>query len=235
MKPAVQAGRWGASFLVALGLHAAPIAVTLWWLAHSGAATPPPAAPIVIELAPLAVSPQIPPRETPPGPEQIKADAPSPPAEKPRPVVEEAEIPQPVPAPPSPPEEQEPAPDTTAPPVAPAPPGDDPAAPTEGVPAASSDDVLDWQSQILGHLDRHKRYPSDAARRGLEGVPYVRFALDREGRVVFVRLERSCGVAALDEEAVALVHRAQPFPAPPADVPGDAIELVAPVEFYKIR
>ena len=39
------------------------------------------------------------------------------------------------------------------------------------------------------------------------------FSLDRQGRVVDSRVVPSSGAAALDEEALALVRRAQPFPA----------------------
>jgi protein TonB len=37
--------------------------------------------------------------------------------------------------------------------------------------------------------------------------------------------------ALLDEETLALVQRAQPFPAPPPDVPGDEIKFAVPVRF----
>lgn len=80
-----------------------------------------------------------------------------------------------------------------------------------------------------------KRYPVAAERRGQQGVPYVRFVMDRSGRVLSSRLERSSGVSALDREAVDLPRRAQPLPAAPADVAGDTIEMVVPIEFFLRR
>ncbi len=80
-------------------------------------------------------------------------------------------------------------------------------------------------------MERFKIYPGQAQFRGQQGVASVRFVLDREGRVLSVKLDKSSGVASLDEEAVALVRRAQPFPKPPQAVAGDRVELAAPVEF----
>ena len=87
---------------------------------------------------------------------------------------------------------------------------------------------------VLGALNKAKRYPRDAQRGRQQGVPYIRFVMDREGRVLSVRLERSSGFAALDNEAVNLPRRAAPLPKPPEDVrPGEStIELVVPVEFF---
>ena len=77
-----------------------------------------------------------------------------------------------------------------------------------------------------------KRYPRDAHFAGQQGVPYMRFIMDRQGKVLSVRLERSSGFRSLDKEALALPKRAQPLPKPPEDVKGEAIELVVPVEFF---
>ncbi|XIA67377.1 energy transducer TonB [Bradyrhizobium sp. TZ2] len=48
------------------------------------------------------------------------------------------------------------------------------------------------------------------------------FALDRKGLVTNARVIQSSGSNALDEEAVALLKRAQPFPAPPATFPASS-------------
>ena len=63
-------------------------------------------------------------------------------------------------------------------------------------------------------------------------MAYVRFTMDRQGRVLSAALERSSGHAALDREALALLERAQPLPAPPAETPGERITLTVPVEFF---
>jgi protein TonB len=42
---------------------------------------------------------------------------------------------------------------------------------------------------------------------------------------------RSSGAAALDEEALALLQRAQPFPPPPAEMAGPHVDLTVPIRF----
>ncbi|MGC4252802.1 MAG: energy transducer TonB [Sphingobium sp.] len=81
-------------------------------------------------------------------------------------------------------------------------------------------------------MNKAKRYPRDAQRARQQGVPYIRFTMNRDGRVLSSVLERSSGVPSLDREAVSLPRRAQPLPKPPDEVPGDPIELVVPVQFF---
>ena len=88
---------------------------------------------------------------------------------------------------------------------------------------------------MLAHLERRKRYPQEARSQRLEGVAMVRFSMDRRGRVLYVDLARSSGHAVLDQEAIGLLRRAQPLPAPPAEVAGDPLSLTVPVEFFQRR
>ncbi|MCA1454617.1 energy transducer TonB [Bradyrhizobium sp. BRP22] len=85
-----------------------------------------------------------------------------------------------------------------------------------------------WQSLLMAHLERRKRFPSDARERGARGIAYVRFAIDGAGKVLWASLVRSSGFADLDQEVVALVHRASPVPVPP---PGANRTITVPVNF----
>lgn len=85
-----------------------------------------------------------------------------------------------------------------------------------------------WQSRLMAHLERRKRYPSGARSRREQGIAYVRFRIDDAGNVVSASLLRSSGFAELDREVVDLVHRASPVPAPP---PGVNKTITAPVQF----
>ncbi|HUD41206.1 MAG TPA: energy transducer TonB [Dokdonella sp.] len=98
---------------------------------------------------------------------------------------------------------------------------------TQGRPAAE----VAWQSRLLGHLEGFRRYPTRALRQRHEGVAYLRFGVDRRGGVHAVRLERSSGSDLLDAEALDVVRRAQPLPAPPPEIEGDPVEVVVPVQF----
>lgn len=198
----------------------------------------PPALPLVIELAPAPQAPAEPSAQ-PLGPRQQEAP-------RPQPIQSRVEIPElaslvpaeislpPVsmPAPQLSPDQLPPAPATTAPPGESAPLSDRAAAPQQGArslatPAAQ----LSFRDLLLGHLQRHRRYPRMAQARGRQGVPYIRFTMDRQGRVLSSSLERGSGHESLDAEALALLVRAQPLPSPPPELGGDSLEIVVPIEF----
>ncbi|MPT48805.1 MAG: energy transducer TonB [Sphingobium sp.] len=192
------------------------------WTTYQAAQAP--ATLSVFDVAPPAAPPK-PPSEIPPGPEQVQKEKLQPPIETPRITPPEIQIPtanptlvqvaKPVPDPGPPVQE------TTAPETRPAPPA----------PQVSTGKPT-WEGLVLGALNKVKRYPREASFRRQQGVPYIRFVMDRGGKVLSVRLERSSGFRSLDDEAVALPKRASPLPKPPEDVKGDTIELVVPVEFF---
>jgi len=103
-----------------------------------------------------------------------------------------------------------------------------PADPPAGM--ANAADAL-WESQLLERLARLKRYPFAARRDGQQDVVLVRFVIDRGGQVLASDIVKSQGFALLDREARALIRRASPLPAPPADVLGAQIAMVAPIQF----
>lgn len=93
---------------------------------------------------------------------------------------------------------------------------------------ASSVSPAKWQSRMLAHLERRKRYPAAAKRKRLEGTAQVRFTIDESGNVLSVSLAGSSGVPELDEEVISMVRRASPVPPPP---PGVNRTIVVPVRF----
>jgi periplasmic protein TonB len=86
---------------------------------------------------------------------------------------------------------------------------------------------LAWQSRLLAHLERCKRYPPTAQMRREQVVALLRFSMTRAGAVVTFRVERSSGHQVLDHETLQLIQRAQPLP----ELPQDLIELVVPLRF----
>ncbi|MGO1163555.1 TonB family protein [Brucella pseudogrignonensis] len=95
---------------------------------------------------------------------------------------------------------------------------------------ASSMTPARWQSRLMAHLERRKKYPSAAKSRGEEGVVYVRFRIDDSGKVLSASLARSSGWPELDSEVLSLVQRASPVPAPPPDANKT---ITAPVKFSR--
>ena len=196
--------------------------VLLTWTTYQAVQTP--ATLRVFDVAPPAAS-QEPAREILPGPEAVENDQDMPdivpppiqPPEIRLPSVNDLPVPDAKPVP----DPEPPAIDTTAPETPPAPPAQQ----------ISSGEPT-WQGLVLGALNKVKRYPREASFRRQQGVPYIRFVMNRNGEVLSVRLERSSGFRVLDNEALALPRRAAPLPKPPKEVAGDTLELVVPVEFF---
>ena len=118
---------------------------------------------------------------------------------------------------------------TTAPPRAQAAHARTTAAPSAGAAAAPSVSPASWRGSLIAHLNRYKRFPSGAS----VGTAQVAFTIDRSGRVLSSRLIGSSGDGALDGEAVAMMRRASPVPAPPAGFGGSTISLAVPVRFNR--
>ncbi|WEK06031.1 MAG: energy transducer TonB [Candidatus Devosia phytovorans] len=88
-----------------------------------------------------------------------------------------------------------------------------------------------WQSQVLGMIERAKRYPQDAQRRREEGTIRVKFVIDRSGTVLSASILQSSGHAALDEAARELINRLPKLPPPPATITANPISLEVAVNF----
>jgi protein TonB len=221
--------RTTASLLLVLGAHIGLAVWALNWRVEAAPVELPPAA-MLLELAPLpTVAPPPAPavvQQPTPEPQVVVAPKPKLVLEKPKPKAKPLVKPlKPTPTPPVPaakPAEQ------TAPTVNTAP----AAAPVAAQPSISSATAAakaSWQSQLLSHLARHKRYPDEARRRGIQGTCQVRFNLDRSGAVLSVELAKSSGNAALDRATLAMISRASPVPTPPAELLSNGqLEIVAP-------
>jgi len=85
-----------------------------------------------------------------------------------------------------------------------------------------------WQSRLMAHIERRKRYPAGSRSRGETGIVTVRFTIDDGGNVLAVALAGSSGFPELDQEVLSLVRRASPVPPPP---PGANKTITAPVRF----
>ncbi|HWA47537.1 MAG TPA: TonB family protein [Dongiaceae bacterium] len=106
-----------------------------------------------------------------------------------------------------------------------------PAAPSAADIARRANAEANWQGILLAHLEKHKKYPKSARKRHEQGTSFLRFRMDRNGTVLSFALARSSGYAALDEEVLAMIARAQPLPALPAEITDPVVEIVVPVQF----
>ncbi|MBS0469436.1 MAG: energy transducer TonB [Proteobacteria bacterium] len=96
---------------------------------------------------------------------------------------------------------------------------------------APSETQQSYLGRLLAYLNRFKRYPAEARSAHIQGVVMLHFVMDKAGRVTAFDIARSSGRPALDEEALALIQRAQPLPAIPDDFGKSEINAVVPIEF----
>jgi periplasmic protein TonB len=221
---------WIAAGLAALALHASFTVRLIQW--HEPIPGDEGTEAVLVDLAPLMDEAQSPIKEDlAPGPLQQEAPAIlEPPKDEPRQQTEEkieplptvpnaeAVLPKPEQKPIDKPKVEPvtpPAPATTAPPP----------------PRPSAAQMSNWHRKIAVALQRHKGYPAAAQARGETGTATVGFTIDRQGRLVSAHIVRSSQHASLDTETLATVHRALPFPPPPANLPGQTFDFVVPVQF----
>jgi TonB family protein len=99
----------------------------------------------------------------------------------------------------------------------------------QGDPSGSA--VASYLDRLRQRLEKVKRYPLLARRRGQVGTATLHIAIDRSGRPASVRIQGSSGSQLLDDEAAEMVTRAAPFEPLPSEVSDDVLQVTVPVRF----
>ena len=121
----------------------------------------------------------------------------------------------------------------TPPPVVAQPPIATPApvtAPITAPRAASGEGRDSFLARLLAQLNRVKQYPRAARQAHIEGVVMLHFVMDAQGKLVSFEIAKSSGRPVLDNEALALVQRAQ-LPPLPVGFPTSTLDAVVPIQF----
>ena len=251
----VRKGIWIFAAALALGCHLAFVAFAIARM-HEEPEDEDLGAP-GIEIAFELASPQTSPSDLPPGPES-EASAASPAVVEQKATVKDADLPKEIPVESKEPDRLvtidksktpiEEEPDVTAKMVKPVDESvaqEATAAPAiQNVPEAPRSTTRDqgtaesrqrarvtWQKELLAHLGKYKRYPTDRSQKSSEIL--VTLSLDRSGRVLAVNVARSSGDEAFDHAALSMVERASPVPAPPPLVADEGLSFSLPVIFRK--
>ena len=106
-----------------------------------------------------------------------------------------------------------------------------PPAPMAAPQPAAGETRDSFLGRVLAQLNRFKQYPRGARQAHIEGVVMLHFVMDAQGRVQSFEIAKSSGRPVLDAEALALIQRAQPLPALPADYPTRTLDAIVPIEF----
>jgi periplasmic protein TonB len=230
--------RWLFSFGVVVLAHLTAGSIVIWWSTPSSANEDLTADAIMLELAAAPEAPPSPPTDLPPGPLQQPQERPVQAVrQQSAPVVDLPTFDHPEVQDPSQTIEQPEGAQADERMQAQAPPNVSAAPSTRlaaqqtvsGVQAAVA---VTWQGVLLGHLERHRRYPRQAERLRQEGTAYVRFTVDQRGHVANAAIHRSSGNPLLDEATLDTLRRASPVPPPPSELAPYPVDVMVPVEFY---
>ena len=220
--------RWGVCFAVVVAAHcAAALALLLNPSSDSDFDAGAPVVMIELPEAPAAFA--TPPSDLAPGPNEPESEQTPPPKEETKPPEDVAEVALPVPEPPKPEPPVEEKPPTAMPSIAMPP---TPAPPVAGAAVQPSAAIVHrWESELVAHIERFKRYPTEARARGQQGLTRVAFTIDRDGRVRASHILQTSGSPELDQESLAMLNRAQPMPKPPSQVQSSDLSFVVPIRF----
>jgi len=219
--------RWGLCFAAAVAAHgAAALALLLNPSSDSDFDAGAPVVMIELPEAPAAFA--TPPSDLAPGPTEPESEQTPPPKEETKPPEEVAEVALPELEPPKPEPPAEERPPTAMPSVVMATPAP-PVAGAEVQPSAAA--VRRWESALVAHIERFKRYPAEARAHRQQGLAKVAFTIDRDGRVRTSQILQTSGSPELDQESLAMLARAQPMPKPPSQVQTSELSFVVPVRF----
>lgn len=93
-------------------------------------------------------------------------------------------------------------------------------------------EVRDYYASLQALLERQKKYPRRAKRRGIEGVVTLWFQMNRRGEVLDYRIQESSGNRVLDKAIERLIENASPLPPFPDQMTEEEVSLVVPFRFY---
>jgi protein TonB len=189
--------------------------------------TPPP------QPVPPAVALQVPePVTEPVHPDQVTVMPPPPKPAEPAPQAKPVTVPERSAHKPATDEKAEREKHKTAPPKPAAAPGSKPTqlamAPNSGADSeGASAGRASWESELAAHIRRYATYAANGSRES--GTVRVGVTIDRNGRLLSRRLAGSSGSSMLDNAAMAVIERAQPYPHFPPGMTQAQIALTIPL------
>lgn len=102
-------------------------------------------------------------------------------------------------------------------------------------PPASQADLDDarnrYNNSLWGAISKHKKYPKIAAMRNWQGEAIVELELDGNGKLKSKKITQSSGHEVLDKQALEMIEKALPLPAPPDALRGTSFTITVPVPF----
>jgi len=100
------------------------------------------------------------------------------------------------------------------------------------VPQEQVTQYLESYSSLLANaIAKYKQYPKIAQMRGWQGTVIADLEIDSKGAVMSVIIKKSSTYEVLDNEALEMIKKASPFPAPPENLRGKNFNVLVPISF----
>jgi protein TonB len=116
--------------------------------------------------------------------------------------------------------------------VAPAPPAETVSKIPDIVPQEQLTQHLESYSSLLANaIAKYKQYPKIAQMRGWQGTVIADLEIDSKGTVISIKIKKSSTYEVLDNEALEMIRKASPFPAPPESLRGKNFNVLVPISF----
>lgn len=91
--------------------------------------------------------------------------------------------------------------------------------------------MLRYQDMVKQGIEEVRRYPHWAKRQGIEGTVYINFTVLLDGASRDIRIIRTSGSTILDDEAIATIERANPFPPIPKEINSSSVQMEVSIVF----
>ena len=91
-----------------------------------------------------------------------------------------------------------------------------------------------WAQAVTNRIGKFFIYPRSERDRHVSGAVFVHIGVRRNGRLAFLKVNRSSGVRALDEAALEMVRKAAPLPRIPDRMHLDRVDVELPVVFGNV-
>ena len=91
--------------------------------------------------------------------------------------------------------------------------------------------LLRYQDIVKQKIEEVRKYPEWAKEQGIEGIAHLRFIILANGNSQETKLVHSSGSKILDQEAIATIQRAFPFPPFPKEIASSSIQMEVSLVF----
>ena len=91
--------------------------------------------------------------------------------------------------------------------------------------------IESYSSLLANAIAKYKQYPKIAQMRGWQGTVVADLEIDTKGAVISIKIKKSSTYEVLDNEALEMIRKASPFPAPPESLRGKNFNVLVPISF----